>query len=207
MSSRSPKEIASAWLTEFVMRPHPDLGRAGAVCPFVEAAVRSDSLIVEEVRTSRSNAAEVVDKAAGDALVRFNGLPWPSAANRHLPALVLVFPDLPAVQHRLLDEVQARHKSSYVEAGLMLGQFHPQCEEPAARNPAFRPSRSPIPLLAVRRLAFHDIVFLVEKFEWFHAYDARFGHRFRGRSADRLDPLFVSTYEYARRLHDASIRP
>jgi heptaprenyl diphosphate synthase len=39
-------------------------------------------------------------------------------------------------------------------------------------------SRSPIPLMAIRHMALHDILFLGENAEWFQEYNVRFGHRF-----------------------------
>nr|WP_258534356.1 hypothetical protein [Streptomyces sp. PT12] len=41
--------------------------------------------------------------------------------------------------------MQAELKPELVALGVMVGQFHEHCAEPAARNPAFPVSRSPIP--------------------------------------------------------------
>ncbi len=56
----------------------------------------------------------------------------------------------------------------------MIGQFHPECAAPAARNGGFPVNRAPIPLLVFRRMAVHDILFLAEDPQWFHSYRTRF---------------------------------
>ena len=38
---------------------------------------------------------------------------------------------------------------------------------------------SPFPLIAMRQMALHDILFLQDNESWFAAYDLRFGARFR----------------------------
>lgn len=51
-------------------------------------------------------------------------------------------------------------KPSFVEAGMMLGEFYSENESPGLYNPDFRPLRSPIPLFVYRRLVPNDLVFL-----------------------------------------------
>lgn len=51
-------------------------------------------------------------------------------------------------------------KPSFVQAGLMLGEFHPFNRTPGLRNKDFRPLRSPVPPLAIRHMAESDVDFL-----------------------------------------------
>jgi hypothetical protein len=60
----------------------------------------------------------------------------------------------------LIDVSKERLKPLFVNDGLMLGEFHELNESPGLHNPDFRPLRSPIPLLAIRRMVYSDIVFL-----------------------------------------------
>ena len=48
----------------------------------------------------------------------------------------------------------------FVEAGLMVGEFHPTSEVGGSTNPAFRPMRSPVPAIVIREMSVHDIRFL-----------------------------------------------
>ena len=98
-----------------------------------------------------------------------------------------------------LDEAHARLKNIAVEGGAMIGQFHPACDERSVRNDGFRVSRSPLPLLAVRHMAAHDILFLHEHPHWFAAYRERFGAQFaEGRIRE---PLMLGLYAAAERRH------
>ena len=109
-------------------------------------------------------------------------------------ALVVAAPQLRDAGH-VIDDVHAMLKDEAVHAGLMLGQFHENCTEPSARNPSFAVNRSPIPLLAIRAMTVHDILFLHSTPEWFGAYRERFGHLYAG--GRRIDPLFRSLFDAA----------
>ncbi|QFZ20668.1 DUF6875 domain-containing protein [Saccharothrix syringae] len=184
-------KVVDAWLTDYISRPHRDIGRSGAVCPFVEPARRagvvdsrvrlvgpspSPALLVEVVRCSLDEY-ELMD-AVGD--------PSP------LRSLVVVLPDLPEDRWSTFDAAHAAVKTESVLRGLMIGQFHPTCTERSARNPEFEVSKSPVPLLAVRRMAVHDVLFLGERREWFEEYLSRFGARFR--KPDRIDAVLYEAY-------------
>ena len=49
----------------------------------------------------------------------------------------------------------------------------------SVRNPQLRVYSSPHPLMAMRMMAIHDILFVGDCEEWFLAYSLRFGARFR----------------------------
>lgn len=124
--------------------------------------------------TPRYGRADTPDRPAAPPLER--GRQW-------------ILTGLPEGSHRLLDEGHALAKPELVGRGLMLAQCHPDCDERAARNPEFEVSRSPVPMLAMRWMAFHDVLFLDSDPEWFTAYEERYGGRHeRGSIAD---PLFA----------------
>ncbi|MFF7177379.1 DUF6875 domain-containing protein [Streptomyces sp. NPDC008121] len=187
------------WLNSYITQPHEQLGRSGAVCPFVAPARR-----VHAVET----AVRLVGPAASLPLIReiircgldeFEHLDW-RASNPTLRSLLIVLPDLAPEAFALLDEAHAQVKTESVGRGLMIGQFHPRCAEPAAHNPAFKVSRSPVPLVAVRAMAVHDILFLGERADWFAEYHRRFGARYRSRP-DGIGPLLTTLYHKALSLH------
>lgn len=182
----APQAEVVRWLTDYVCRPHPQLGRDGAVCPFVEPAARGGTM---QLHTRTGLAAACGDELR--ALVRetartFRSTPW-ARTNPTMRCLILVLPDLPQSHWHQLDSVQAELKPELAGDGLMLGQFHPDCPEPAARNPGFPISRSPVPLLAMRNMALHDVLFLHHDPELFHQYRLRFGARYeRDVSVDQV---------------------
>jgi hypothetical protein len=74
----------------------------------------------------------------------------------------------------ILDALQARLKERFVREGLMVGQFHPQCEQGGLWNTDFRPLRAPIPLLAIRQMVTSDLPFLLGSPAHVSAYLHRF---------------------------------
>jgi hypothetical protein len=196
-------KLALEWCNAFLARPHPTIGRNGHVCPFLEAATRADTLRVD----SRPLDGAEVSAAKLDALVDemldvFRTAVWPHP-NEVLHALVMVLPRLPTECWHLLDELQARAKPQLADRFLMMGQFHPNCVETAARNPEFFVSRSPVPMLALRNMAFHDILFLDSDAHTFAAYSRKFGARYTTSAA--FDPLFRQRYECARQRFGAAM--
>jgi hypothetical protein len=182
------------WFQEYLSRPHAELGREGHVCPFVESAIRGGTLRTEVRRLGSDVDDGTLVDLVTDMMRIFRETWWPHR-NTTLHALAVMLPDLSESNCQLLDEVQVRMKPTVVREGFMLGQFHPRCPEPAARNPAFQVSRSPVPMLVLRRMAFHDVIFLDDDAELFDLYDRTFGHRYA--VARNLDPLYVRTYRQA----------
>lgn len=86
-----------------------------------------------------------------------------------------------------------------VERGIMIGQFHPQCRTAAVHNPTWRSvSIAPHPLIAMRKMVMHDILFLREK-RWFLEYEKRFGASLeRCRNRNAAYAFLWSTYVEAR---------
>lgn len=117
-----------------------------------------------------------------------------------LQAMVVVFPDLRSEDTGLLDQAQAHVKDDFVTQGLMVGQFHENCDVTAARNPHFAVSRAPVPVLAIRSIALHDIFFLSERPHWFRKYREKFG-KFFGPDSTVMDPLLIARYEESERAY------
>lgn len=148
------------WLRNFIMQPHPELIRAGAVCPFVEQSMTQDALIMAVRPGARGGAREAFDIMAPMADA-FRAMAPTSGPLLGLKALTVFFPDLPEADmgdfidggHRLL-------KPYMVERGLMIGEFHPFSEVAGASNPAFRPMRAPVPAFVLREMAMHDTKFI-----------------------------------------------
>lgn len=183
--------IVDRWLREYVSRPHPELGRPGAVCPFVEPALRAGTVLMGEWTGLSQADHDAVREVVRSLVVTFEETRWPHA-NATMHTLLAVLPDLPEPLWFLLDDVQAEVKADLAGRGLMLGQFHPACPEPAARNPRFAVSRSPVPLLALRRMALHDVLFLHQDRRFFAAYRVRFGERYERGTVS--DPAFRAAY-------------
>ncbi|WP_156055908.1 DUF6875 domain-containing protein [Nocardia sp. NRRL WC-3656] len=168
----------NTWLREYIALPHAELGRRGPVCPFVLPALKQDAVALCCASWRPDDGATYLQHIARSALDKYIDL-RPTITNGELFALVVVLPAMPREQWCLIDAVHPRMKNLAVAKGLMIGQFHPECPTPAAHNPSFPVNRAPMPLLVVRQMAVHDILFLADKPEWLHAYQQRFPAAYR----------------------------
>ena len=149
------------WAKTFLITGHPELGRTGPVCPYTQPSLRKDLFHL-------ASPADVDGALDGPAVIaqlraRYEEL---SAglddADLELLTVLVVLPQLDHRDSSELDLLQRKAKDEFVADGLMIGQFHPTCPEPGLWNPDFRPLRSPVPLLAVRKLLVFDLPFLID---------------------------------------------
>jgi len=196
---RQDLPVVLDWLHGYVSQPSSRLGRRGPVCPFVPAALDADAVRFS-FHYEIGEESDRIRAVLGDELLQFRDTAeLPGSSGTSLASLLVVFPNADSTGWAAIDQVYGDLKDVAVEQGLMIGQFHPACDERAARNPSFPVSRSPIPLVAVRHIAPHDILFLHQRREWVDAYRERFaGHLSRGRVRD---PLLRKLYDAAVRRH------
>ena len=151
--------VLAEWVRQYLMRPHPDLGRGGHVCPFTAKAAR---LALLRIGISPLGAADRhrILQTMQDAMRAFHALPC-TRATRVFRTVIVGFPNcadpggiaaLHAVQNAM------RHHS--VVLGKMVGLFEPDSKATGLINPDFRPLRSPVPVLAIRMLVEQDAPFV-----------------------------------------------
>ena len=90
-------------------------------------------------------------------------------------AFAVSLPDIDPIDTTRLLAIHARLKTAFVTRGLMIGQFHPRCDEPGLWNNDFRPLQAPRPLLAIRQMVSSDLPFLLRVDAHKEAYFDRFG--------------------------------
>jgi hypothetical protein len=190
------------WLTRYISKPHSQLGRSGAVCPFVAPSRNAGCLEVRLCVVGVTPSVDLLSEMVRCGLSDFHRVQWP-ASNSQLWSMLLVFPDLAEESLGVLDEAHAAMKPECVRRGFMIGQFHEYCTEKAARNPEFEVSRSPVPLMAIRMMAVHDVLFLGDRKEWFEEYVSRFGDRYR-KAPENIDPVLYDAYTKACAEHGIS---
>lgn len=145
------------WIFDFILRPHPMLGRKGAVCPFMDAALRSGGVSIKPIAVDGHDALSTVRAAAVDAISR---VAKPGGGGTYEAVLFLPFGADEALCRRVTTEVQRDLRATAIDRGTMIGTFHPGHPEPGIRNPRFRPLDSPRPLLGIRTMVDTDIHFL-----------------------------------------------
>jgi GGDEF domain-containing protein len=149
------------WVRNVIARPHPNLGRRGAVCPYVPPALKKEIvwLAVERVAHASEQVVDAHVRPYRDVILDLEPTAGEAA---NLKTIIVLFPDvIPAQAARVIDGAQISMKPYFVERGLMLGEFHPMSESRGLHNAAFRPLRSPVPAIVIRYMMAQDLEFLL----------------------------------------------
>jgi hypothetical protein len=175
LSSTHPRaDVArkvDAWVRDYISAPHRDLGRSGAVCPYVEAALKHDAIQYVVVVGARSTQ-EVVS-AIERLRVRYETQRDDDESS--LKTMIAVFPDVREQDAAgTILPAQRQMKTAFVSAGLMLGEFWSGNRSPGIHNPSFCPLDSPVPLLVIRPMVRSDLIFLREDERWMRSWQQRF---------------------------------
>jgi hypothetical protein len=194
----SPEQIVIGqsllkWAREFLMAEDARVKRpygGDTVCPFVKASIDSNAFYMVFHNEINGEDPEAIVDLLLEYISPFQ-IHGPYRENEQVnKALLIVFPRIPAEHYWVLDSVHQLTKDKMVEAGLMINQSHPKCRTPAIHNPEWTSvSVAPYPLMAMRMMAVHDILFLGSKKQWFLRYHSRFGNRF-----DRPELLGVNRH-------------
>lgn len=148
------------WMERFVMKPHPHLGRKGAVCPFVHPAHEGKRLYFCAI-DCREMGFELFLEVMMAVPALFGRIAEQLMTRRDLLSLG-VFPiNLPAEDYyKFIDCAHSILKPIYMVAGLMIGEFHPLSTATGAHSEGIRPLRADVPFFAARSIAVHDKLFI-----------------------------------------------
>lgn len=154
---------AMQWVQDFVAKSHPRLGRSGPVCPFVPHSIRANSMWLAVLRTKNLSLDQIADIVLGYKDVFLEQYPQEGVAAIK-KTLLVILPDVDVADApKIIDGTQKKLKPYFVEAGLMIGEFHKRNQVPGAHNPNFYPFQSPIPMFAIRHMVESDILFLKDE--------------------------------------------
>ncbi|HXV92955.1 MAG TPA: hypothetical protein VD813_06635 [Pseudonocardia sp.] len=146
------------WATDYLVRPHPEVGRKGPVCPYAQGSLNRGHFFVNVVEGTPTTAAELAFaiRPYRDWFLELAPRERPGSA---FTTILNAFPGL--TDFSLVDEVQRALRTYFVADGLMVGEFHDGPPDKGGLwNPAWRPLRSPVPLLAIRHMVASDLPFL-----------------------------------------------
>lgn len=152
-------EVVQEWMAGFLAKPHPGLGREGDVCPFVRHALKNDLITVEESDVAPYEAALEVFLIRERA--KFTTIPKPDLTSLTYLSTVIVLPKFRTLEHAtMMDRAHSEQKIDFMEAGLMIGQFHPYQDIPGLHNGKFTPNRCPVFCFAIRNMIREDVLFI-----------------------------------------------
>ena len=175
------------WARAYLSRPHPELGRPGPVCPYVPGSLRAQRFWVTACGGTRPDRQAAIKTVLAYRDWFLSLEPRDGGASR-LKTILVLFPDVSlADAPAVIDGAQRVLKPHFVREGLMVGEFHPvPPRTPGLWNHAFRPLRSPVPLLAMRHMVSSDLPFLIDDRESLAAYLRRFSERVPAHCRARL---------------------
>jgi hypothetical protein len=164
------------WIKTFVVNPHKDLGRAGAVCPFVPGSLERKTLWLAPEQIADRDVPEVVELMNGYKRLLLDTRPT-DGDDATYNVIVVVFSDLPAdrAQGVFDDVLKQLAVPSYAEDGILFGPFYEGNEGTAIYNSSFRPFQSPVPFLFVRHGVTGDWKFFLDDEEQLNLWARRYG--------------------------------
>jgi hypothetical protein len=175
-SDLSALRAVADWIETFVAKPHENLGRPGTVCPFVPRGLEAKTLWLVPEHAADAGVPDLVQIAEGCKRQFLSTEPTDGDALDY-KAVVVVFTDLPTDRAKeVLDAVLAELSvASYVEDGLVMGEFFEGNEGTAIYNPSFHPFTSPFPFLLIRHAVVGDWKFFLDDDAWLGRWADRFG--------------------------------
>jgi hypothetical protein len=177
------------WIETYVVKPHPDIGRAGTVCPFVPGSLERKTLWLAPEQIDDRDMSEVVELMSGYKRLL---LDRPAEGDDVIyNVIVVVFSDLPAdrAQGVFDDVLQHLAVPSYVEDGILFGPYYEGNEATAIYNSSFRPFQSPVPFMFVRHGVVSDWKFFLDDEDWLDLWARRFGESGAQALAEELRRL------------------
>ncbi|HUC24727.1 MAG TPA: hypothetical protein VMA73_18610, partial [Streptosporangiaceae bacterium] len=193
-------ESVVAWMYQRLMQSHPELGRNGAVCPYLELAVAEGRHCISLIRIDTPDDSQRLADAVLAWLPRISGAA-DKARGQESVIFVPVGADTPVLA-AVIGHVQRDLRSDAIHAGRMIGDFLPGHDAPGVHNAAFRPLESPWPVLGIRTMVETDILFLrssdipaIDRGSYIDVW-----RRFFGQSAGKR---FMNVYENCRMELDA----
>jgi ATP-grasp domain len=186
------------WASEYIARPHPSLGRGGAICPFMQPSLELGRFEVWQIDELDSDDLARLRRSTLEAARAFLNLYPIGAPKNSFASVALTFPRLCGEQLLALDTLHDQLKTHLVARyDLMSTPCHPFSRKPSVSNPDFAVFRSPVPLIVLRHLDVRDIRFLDTNERGFRRYHARFAPQYaRGEVSDEFG--YVRRYEEAR---------
>ncbi len=165
------------WIKTFVASANKDLGRTGPVCPFVPEALERKTLWLAPEHLSGGSVSDVAELMNRYRRILMQAQPTEGDGVNY-KSLVVVLTDLSAERAKTyMDDVQIQDlkRLSYVEDGVVIGDFHARNEGTAIRNLNFRPFKAPVPFLLMRHTVLSDWMFFLDNEDWLSSWARRFG--------------------------------
>ncbi|WP_416069646.1 DUF6875 domain-containing protein [Streptomyces sp. AK02-01A] len=195
-------EPARTWVYDFVAAPHRQLLRPGALCPALPLVLELRQLywgpidyagMESSARVPVHGLASLLREALGGAVRILT-----ASGDEYRTAVLWLIESVPRYAYRaVIEPAFLAIRAESVEAGIMVGCFHPYRQRRSRVQPDLMTMRSPVPMIAMRRLMRSDLHSIKDEprsLEAFHRYfaahdrDRRTGRNSLERCAADLSP-------------------
>lgn len=167
-------KAAMGWIYNFIMQPHPNLGRNGAVCPYVKSSIDASIFYLCIPPMSGLFAYEDVYEVLLRLSDVFDHMAPKDGQNAALRALLVLFPN--ATEDMLSHPQKSKMlKTEMMRRGVTLGQFFPTGHADSLLKAKFFPVQPPLCLYTMRPFIEGDWMFIQGEREWRAVYKERFG--------------------------------
>lgn len=190
------------WATTYLTTENQDIQRPRGnqiVCPFVKPSMENNTFYMSFHPEIDGKNEDEIEQLMIKYIDNFKKTYPVGDSQKLTKALLVVFNNIREKDAEVLDIAHNRIKDVFVQNGLMIGQFHPKCKETGIYNPKFKVSIAPYPLIAIRNMAIHDVLFLRNKKEWFMIYNLWFGDKFKKNELDENTSHLEELYQEAKR--------
>lgn len=162
------------WIYNFIMQPHPNLGRNGVVCPYVKSSIDASIFYVCTPPMTQNFEYEDVFNSLLKLGSVFDYMAPQTGQNAALRALLVLFPQ---ATDALLSHPQKSKvlKTEMMRLGVTVGQFFPTKHADSLLKAKFFPVQPPLCLYTMRPFIESDWMFIQGEREWRDVYKARFG--------------------------------
>ncbi len=192
------------WARAYLTQPHAELGRKGAVCPFVAKTLAANGFLVAVHDEVDGDAAQMRDLVLSHAAAFQRK--YPAAQYESSMCLLLVLPNVSPEAWAELDVVHDETKTYLMKRKMMIAAMHPRSRRAAINNSSFAVMRAPLPCFAVRHMVVQDIAFVGHNRAALLTYDRLFGGLFvQGKISNEFG--YVDLYHAARERFGLPPRP
>jgi hypothetical protein len=173
-SPGNPLNTLLDWLDAYLVSPHPDLGRAGVVCPFTRPA-RTLGTIRVAVNACRETDEKTAVRSIRNGFAALDRIPAPHG-DEHFRALITLYPNCAGPAGiAMLERAMKRYKYYSLLTLRTIGFLHANSRQEGVWNPDFRPMTAPLPMVVLRYVVQQDARFVAHHHLQWAPFVLRYG--------------------------------
>jgi hypothetical protein len=171
---RKQMKATMDWVHQFIMRPHPKLGRAGVVCPYVKLSLDASIFYLSVANLENPRRYDEIFNIMNTHAEIFAKMEPKSGPLENLRVLMVLVPN---GKDGVLSHAQhcKQLKTEMMERDITVGQFFPTWNPIKYLKSKFFPNQPPFCMYTMRAFIRSDWMFVNGEPEWRKVYLEKFG--------------------------------